>query len=198
MGKQLAFRFHGGKRKNAGRINRSGFRAHTRRPRVDFRKPLHITIKTTPNLRQPAIFKRMKHACKRAQKFGLHVIQFAILGDHVHLIVEAKNNDALTSGMKSLTGTLARRFKKRTKGRYHLQLITTPTQMRNAYRYVLLNYCKHAKRAPHVDPYSSGSTFSGWPKLARLTPETTLESGADYGLAAPRSWLAASGWRRAA
>jgi hypothetical protein len=53
-------------------------------------------------------------------------------------------------------------------GRYHVQLLKSPTQVRNALRYVLLNIRKHFKQrygqAPPVkiDAASSGSQFDGW------------------------------------
>lgn len=199
MAKQLEFRFHGGKRKNAGRKNRSGLNAHTKRPRVDFRKPLHVTLKSKASgLRKPQIFSRMKQACRRLKRFGVHVIQFAMLGDHIHMIIEARNNPTLASGMKSITGTFAKRFETRFKGRYHLQVITTPTQMKSAYKYVLLNFAKHSKQPPHIDPYSSGSAFTAWAELAHTEGDAEKDSPDSYGLSEPRSWLAQRGWRPAA
>jgi hypothetical protein len=63
------------------------------------------------------------------------------------MIVEAKDNQALTTGMRSLFTSLAKRLKrgKIFNGRYHLRAITTPTQMKNTLRYVLLNAAQHAK-----------------------------------------------------
>ena len=62
-------------------------------------------------------------------------------------------------------------------GRYHVQLLKSPTQVRNALRYVLLNIRKHFKQrygqAPPVkiDAASSGSQFDGWRRrgLIRLS-----------------------------
>jgi len=56
--------------------------------------------------------------------------------------------------------------------------------------YVLLNFCKHVRARPGVDPHSSGAWFDGWasppPPPADARP-----------VAAPRTWLGAVGWRRA-
>src|SRR5262249_22308709 len=110
--KQLEFKRTkgwGGKRRGAGRPNRTGTVSHGKREQVDFRKPLNITIKIkekTVNLRSQIVFNALVEACKKAKQFDYHVIQFSILRDHIHMIVEAKNNEALDKGTKSLHGRL--------------------------------------------------------------------------------------------
>jgi hypothetical protein len=56
--------------------------------------------------------------------------------------------------------------------------------------YVLLNFRKHLRAAPGIDPWSSGRWFDGWagPPAEPVEPSP---------VAAPRTWLAAGGWRRA-
>src|ERR1041384_1336953 len=104
--KQLEFkrvRGWGGKRRGAGRPNRSGTVGHAKRERVDFKKPLNITIKIdakTINLRNQTLFNKLVEACKKAQRFDYHVIHFSVLRDHIHFIVEARDNKALESGTK--------------------------------------------------------------------------------------------------
>jgi hypothetical protein len=82
--------------------------------------------------------------------------------------------------------------------RYHLRLLKTPREVRNALRYVLLNARHHALRAVRavrLDPASSGRWFDGW----RHEASTVREESGD-GLARPvaraRTWLLATGWRR--
>ena len=53
-------------------------------------------------LRTPKILWRFRDAIKMAQRFGFHVIHYSLQGNHIHMIVEAKNNHALAAGMKSL------------------------------------------------------------------------------------------------
>ena len=86
-------------------------------------------------------------------------------------------------------------------GRYHVQLLTSPTQVRNALRHVLLNIRKHFKQrnghAPPVkiDEASSGSQFDGWhpgPESLRVKAATQEE----VGVARAVSWLLSTGWRR--
>ena len=56
--------------------------------------------------------------------------------------------------------------------RYHAKQLTTPTQTRNALRYVLLNRKHHAaeKRFSKTwfDPYSSAAWFEGWAEPLRI------------------------------
>ena len=86
-------------------------------------------------------------------------------------------------------------------GRYHVQLLTSPQQVRNALRYVLLNIRKHFKQrnghAPPatIDEASSGSQFDGWcasPESMRAKAATQEE----VGVAKAASWLLSKGWRR--
>jgi hypothetical protein len=79
--------------------------------------------------------------------------------------------------------------------RCHVHVLRTPSEVRNAIAYVLLNARRHlAKkgRAPAtagVDPASSGRWFSGW----RSSSPRPRDPPA---VAAPRTWLLRFGWRR--
>ena len=82
--------------------------------------------------------------------------------------------------------------------RYHLGVLETPRQVRNALAYVLLNARHHLatagralSRAAAVDPASSGRWFSGWNR--RFHPASFLDPPP---VAPPRTWLLTSGWRR--
>lgn len=82
---------------------------------VDFKKPLHITMKIAPglpNIRSKSVLKMLRECCSRSKRFDFHVIHFSIQADHVHMIVEAANNSALGRGMRSLAGTFSRRLRK--------------------------------------------------------------------------------------
>jgi hypothetical protein len=68
--------------------------------------------------------------------------------------------------------------------------LRTPTEVRRAIAYVLLNHRKHLGAGEGVDPRSSGGSFDGWQDLP--------DRPASYGpVARPRTWLAAVGWRKA-
>ena len=130
------------------------------------------------------------------------MVHYSLQRDHVHMLVEAAGKDALGRGMKSVGARLARavnRVFRRTgpvvDGRYHLKILKTPREVRNALAYVLLNARKHWRQrrggAPPVrmDRASSGQWFDGW----RGDPAEGVGSAE---VARPRSWLLATGWRR--
>ena len=81
--------------------------------------------------------------------------------------------------------------------RYHLRVLRTPREVRNALAYVLLNGRRHAYatgRKPlgrgKVDPASSGRWFDGWrDRRSGRAPDPAA-------VAAPRTWLLGVGWRR--
>ena len=103
------------------------------------------------------------------------VVAYSLQTNHVHMIVEAAENEAMASGMKAVASRLARavnrvfhRSGKVLEGRYHLRALTTPREVRNAIAYVLLNIRKHyleRKGFPppvRIDAASSGRWFDGW------------------------------------
>jgi hypothetical protein len=79
--------------------------------------------------------------------------------------------------------------------RYHMRVLPTPREVRNALRYVLLNARRHAKRLSGrvlLDPASSARWFDGW----RPSSTTALEAAATAcPVARGRSWLLTIGWR---
>jgi REP element-mobilizing transposase RayT len=214
MAKQLEFKGvngHGGKRRNAGRKNKSGMVNHMEREKVDFKKPLHLTQKLKPiqfRLRNHAFLKEFKQACKRVQSFGLHVIHFSIQNNHIHFILEAKDNKALSNGMRSLGCKIAKLINREmgTKGpvfdgRYHLHVLKKPTEMRNALRYVLLNQANHSKLIPYSDEFSTAKYFRDFRHLLRANIGPLLNDHRPLDLPeflkCPSSWLCKSGWMRA-
>lgn len=82
-------------------------------------------------------------------------------------------------------------------GRYHLRVLRTPREVRNAIAYVLLNVRKHWRQrngvAPPVrlDAASSGAWFDGWKRSPPATEVQWLRE-----VAVPQTWLLAEGWRR--
>src|SRR5450432_3378564 len=74
--------------------------------------------------------------------------------------------------------------------RFHSHALRTPTEARRGLVYVLLNFRKHLRAYPGVDPRSSGPWFGGW--------RTPVPASSDaVPVVAPRTWLATVGWRRA-
>lgn len=212
--KQLEFKKvkgWGGKRRGAGRPNRSGQVSHGKRPHVNFKKPLHITMRMKDrlaSLRNKVMLKQFKLAASQAMGFGVHVIHFSLQKNHIHMIVEAKDNLALHRGMKSLNGRLGKKIRRLSggrgaawAGRFHLHVLNTPSEMKRALEYVLLNQAKHRHFIEHIDEFSSGYSFRNWRELIGRRFRGLIAQQVDFrdqGLSPPRSWLCSRGWIRAA
>jgi REP element-mobilizing transposase RayT len=147
---------HGGRREGAGRRRtHSEGVAHRERECVTSRTPLHINFKYRVLIKNKACLKILKGAIINARKTGLGVVHFSLQHNHVHLIVEAPDNKTLTKGMRSLTVTFAKRLRKGKVQleRYHLHVLRTLKETRNAVKYVLFNEQRHGGKC--IDEYSS-------------------------------------------
>ena len=181
---QELFRSHAG-RPRGTRVS------HAARPRFARRAPVHVTLRvrnTVWNLRSGRSFRRIRSAFEKARgRFGMRLIHFSVQGNHLHLIVEADDNDALTRGMQGLCIRIAKALNSMMESRgrvfddhYFARLLHTPSELVNAIAYVLHNHVHHyGEDQPGVDPYSSASTEG---------QAVLLE---------PRTWLLRVGWRRA-
>jgi putative transposase len=147
------------------------------------------------------------------------ILQYSVQFDHVHLVVEATDKRALSSGLRSVAIRIARyvnallnRTGKFWADRWFGRELATPRQVRNALADVLTNFRKHARRAVTrgIDPFSSGASFDGFhgwhparsepPWAGRAPPpfHTAREAAdrADTTVSRPVTWLARVGWRR--
>ncbi len=175
------------------------------------RHPCHVTLKVerdVPSLRSAKLVREVERsfaaACERGE---FRVVHYSIQSDHVHLMVEASGRAALGRGMKSIGARFARavnRVFQRTgrvlSERYHLHVLKSPSEVRNALRYVLLNGRRHAGKvrrlsgAVRIDPASSGRWFDGWRRGAGMEPGPAEVRPPP--VARPHSWLLRVGWRR--
>jgi REP element-mobilizing transposase RayT len=146
----------------------------------------------------------------KAKQKGLHVIHYSIESNHLHLFVEAKDNLSLASGMNSFGARFAKVVRNKLggsgpvfDGRYHVKIMKSPRQVKNALAYVLLNHSKHEKLIPYLDTYSSAAYFRDWPHLLAsdigpiLRNQRALKEALPDHLSEARSWLARAGWRKA-
>jgi putative transposase len=97
------------------------------------------------------------------------VVHHSIQSNHLHLIVEADDRAALTSGMRGLLVRIARALNRLWKrsgpvfaDRFHEHELRKPREVRNALVYVLQNLRKHGITLAGPDPLSSGPEFDGW------------------------------------
>lgn len=198
----------GGWRPGAGRPRGPRPRTlHRARGAVPGRCPVHVTVRVkaaVPRLRTARFmraFRRSLAAC--SVRPGFRVIHYSVQHDHVHLLIEAQGQQALSCGMKSLGArighTVNRVFRRRggvLDGRYHHHVLRTPREVRHALAYVLLNARHHWVQrhgtAPPVrfDAASSGDWFNGWRGAGPPQPDRERE------VALPRTWLLTTGWRR--
>ena len=170
--------------------------------------PAHVTLRVRrgfPSLRRRSFVTELRRSFGEACERGhFRVVQFSVQTDHVHLLVETAGKPALGRGMKSIAARVARAVNRVfgragavLLGRYHVRALRTPKEVRNALAYVLLNARKHWRQrrgtAPPVilDEASSAEWFDGW---VRGTPP--LSPGEPPPVAAARTWLLRTGWRR--
>ncbi|HTQ02386.1 MAG TPA: transposase [Polyangiaceae bacterium] len=192
---------------------------HRARPHQRAAEPVHVTLRARiAPLRSQFVFPTVRvaligAALRAPERF--RIVHFSVQRDHVHLIVEAKDKRALSSGVRSVAirialyvNELLSRSGPLWADRWHGRALASPREVRNAIVYVLANFRKHARRSqrPGVDPYSSAPWFDGfreWSFAAGVPPpfaerarfRTPFEacSPSDF---APRTWLLRVGWRR--
>ena len=186
---QLELPRHGGRRKGAGRPRTKGIVLHRTRPEHQERFPLHVVLRVRRDVgslrtdRRFAPIKRgFRYGCDR---FGMRMCEFSVQDNHIHLIVEARDKDALSRGMQGLEIRLAKGINRAAnrKGkvfaeRYFARPLRTVAEVRNAVDYVRKNVVKHRGEDPRtVDEFSSMSGLARW------------WSDSVFVIAAPRSWL---------
>lgn len=199
----------GGRRHGAGRKRSptSGV-SHMARPALAARFPVHISIKVRPNvdnLRDARRHAVIAQALAAAHREGFRVCHYSVQAHHIHLVVEAKDQPALSRGMQGLMIRMARGLN-RVQGRrgkvfadrYFARILKTPREVRNCVAYVLNNTQRHqfgkgpGLRKAGFDPYSSAAAFDGWKAevlSAPLEPQPSV-------VARPQTWLLSRGWRR--
>jgi REP element-mobilizing transposase RayT len=210
----------GGKRKGAGR-RPAGARAgvsHKTRPTVRASQPLHVTLRVVPavgNLRRRSLYKAMRDATVTAAlRERIRIVHLSIQHNHVHLLVEAEDNQALSRGMQGFQISAARNINtalavggERRRGsvfadRYHAVAIASPTQAHHTLSYILCNWRKHREdqhgvaRTWLVDPFSSGVSFPDWVELdGREWMWPIRETYDPLIVRRPQSWVLAEGWK---
>lgn len=186
---------HGGRRPGCGRkrIHSRGV-SHRRREFVTRRTPLHINFRYRKSIRNKEALRVLKRAILNARKKGLSVIHFSMQSNHIHLIAEVENNQTLTQGMRSLTITFAKGLKEGRiqVQRYHLHVLRSLGETRNAAFYVLFNQQKHEKGTSSViDGYTSVLGRSGLIQMFLRRTKMVLRIKRDecWEGPMPSSWL---------
>ena len=201
----------GGWRRAAGRKKKPGAISHSTRKALRASDPQHVTVRLVdgaPNIASKYLMKVIRKAIAESHKPDFRIVEFNVLGNHLHLINEAENKDALARGMQGLEVRLAKRLncalKRRGKlfaHRYHARSLRTRREVFNALRYVLLNRKHHAAEQRFnkywVDPYSSAAWFTGWAepisKHAWMVEDLV---GTPAPTRPPTVWLLTTGWKQ--
>jgi len=153
----------GGKRAGAGRprtLDHPGLDGpgvpHLTRPELNPRHPVHVTLRVQPGIaylraqRRTAVILASLRAVNRRDDF--QVVDYVILGNHLHLIVEADDEVALSRGMQALgirLGMRLNRLQNRRGGvfvdRYHAHALGSRREVAHALRYIAGNYRRHTR-----------------------------------------------------
>jgi REP element-mobilizing transposase RayT len=192
----LAAKTWGGARVGAGRKKSSDRVSHATRVH-DERYPVHVTVKVVRDVPSLRGHKLDKLVCRYfrdvlGRRADFRVVHFTVLGNHIHMIVEADSTRALSRGVQGLKSGLARKVNNRLgrRGtlwldRYHAHELTNPTMTRNAVRYVVQNNAHHGG-TPGIDPCSSAT----WADV--FTDHAPAAHGSP--VAQPQTWLLETGW----
>ena len=183
----------GGKRDGAGRKPACGTPgvSHAGRGVHSNRHPVHVTLRMRDevwNLRTRRCYRVIERAFYAgAERLGIRLTHYSVQGNHLHLVVEALDGQALSRGVQGLCVRIARglnrlmgRKGKVFADRFHSHVLRTPREVRNAIAYVLGNARVHALRQGRSAPAGSDSFAAG---------------PGDATVAAPRTWLLRVGWR---
>jgi len=190
----------GGRRLGAGR-KPSGRKVgvpHRGRPEHKARHPVHVTLRAKlSGLRAARVFPVVRDSLAAASRSGFRLLHFSVQTNHLHLLVEAHDAEALSRGICGLVIRTARAVNRVLgrsgplwKDRYHQRVLKTPREVRHGLVYVIQNWKKHVAGARGLDPCSSASWFDGW----SASPEKPTDLPSP--VASPRTWLASRGWRR--
>ena len=204
---------------------------HKKREAFPASEPVHVTLRVVDDvgrLRTRAIYQAVREAMLVTfRREDFRIVHLSVQGNHIHLLIEAENRMALAAGMKAFEISAAKHINaavsragswwerrrmrvkpKRRKGqvfadRYHVEIIRTPRQARNALTYVLNNWRKHREHRADVartwliDPYSTGWSFDGWKEREDHPFVWKLRASYQPIMSwRPRTWLLSEGWRR--
>src|SRR5215471_3248932 len=219
--RQLALRFPngwGGRRDGAGR--KPGIRPktpHRARPEHARANPVHVTMRSAFRpLRSQFVFPTVRLAIAAANRRdgkAFRIVHFSVQMDHLHLLVEADDKNALSSGMRGLAIRVARAVNKLVSrhgrvwaDRWHGRPLRSPRATRHALSYVLANFRKHHPRSSKlVDAFSSAPYFAGFREYEGRMPirrepglvPCALAPPDGVAMAEPTTWLLRAGWQKA-
>jgi len=164
----------GGPRPGAGRpAAKRPVIHHVKREEVSEREPAHVTLRvvaSVPSLRRKPFIRAFQRSLREVKgRTDFRVVEYSIQVDHVHIIVEASDKEALACGMKAVGSRLAR-----------------------AVHRVFARTGRVQVPPVRIDAASSGRLFGGW---RRGAPVDTLVPGLRE-VSTAESWLLRTGWKK--
>jgi hypothetical protein len=124
------------------------------------------------------LFEAIRRSIASSEKDAFRVVHFSVQSNHLHLIVEAQNERALSRGMQALSIRMIHAAHRALghggsvfADRYHAHYLKTPRETRAALLYVLQNWAKHGPGGPPAPSAEAPMVASG------------------------RTWLVRQGWR---
>jgi REP element-mobilizing transposase RayT len=153
-----------------------------------------------PRLRRQRLAAAIRQALVGGcHKPGFRICEFSVQSNHIHLVCEADNHEALARGMQGFAVRAAKAINKvlGRKGsvfaeRYAVTVVSSARQVRNTLCYVLHNARRHGARIAGADLFSSARYFTGWSRPTGLPPPEP-----EHGIPAARARtdLLRSRWR---
>ncbi len=169
---------------------------------------VHVTLRVRDGIRslryEPFIAEIRRSFQDANERGDFRLLHYSFQSDHVHLIVEADDQEALGRGMMSLGARIANAVQRVFKitgrvlsGPYHAHILGTPTEMYHALRYVLLNARRHYRkkygRPPKYVRIDEASSARWFENFSRFLP---ADRSGKREVSRPRSWLPKQGWKR--
>jgi putative transposase len=191
--------------------------SHVARPTHWTSTPVHLTLRARGDLasfRCVDVFIPIARALRCSSNERFRIVHFSVQPDHLHLLCEADDAEALCLGAQGASIRLAKtinralgRTGKVWRDRHERHDLRTPREVRNALVYVLFNHRKHARGTPgeawamrSLDPRSSAAWFDGWNEHATAARETLAKEMCVPLEPAPvvhaTKWLLTTGWRK--
>lgn len=143
--------------------------SHAKRP--DGFGPAHVSLKIRrglPSMRTPRAYRLLERAFRLGQRSDFTICAYSVLGNHLHLVIEADGARSLTRGMQGLAIRIAKALNRHwhRRGtvfpdRYYARFLRKVGEIRRVFRYVLQNARKHGVCLPTglPDPFSSARWF---------------------------------------
>jgi REP element-mobilizing transposase RayT len=144
---------------------------------MDESRAVHVAMRMAGHvisLRSQRSFRVIERAFRAwRERDGFRLLHFSVMGNHVHLVVEAESGPALSraiqgialriaKGLNRIMGRRGRVFA----GRYFNRVLHTPREVRTVLAYVLNNARHHRLKKNvkrnWVDEFSSAHAFDGW------------------------------------